>query len=106
MLTASNKSINRFVLRTSLTYKTTIPKIACSPITYKISFFGFFIRRAFTVCTENNLYNELNNIRRSAHIDCFKVQHINKLIMDIAKNRKAKHKFDSQKTFVLLFNIS
>lgn len=64
--------------------------------THKILTYKFFIRRAFLVCTENNLDNKLDNACRIAH-NGFKVTQINKLIVDIANNKNSEYEFDSQK---------
>lgn len=39
---------------------------------------------------ENNLYYELDNIRRNAFYNSFKVRHINKLLLDIDINMKSE----------------
>lgn len=57
------------------------------------------------MCSENNLVNELINIRRIVLKNGSKVQHINTLILDIANNKKSENKFNSQKTKSLIFSL-
>lgn len=60
----------------------TRPNNARSPFQYKISTYRFFKKRAFLIHTENILDNQLDNIRRISRGNGFKVQVINKLIVD------------------------
>lgn len=55
-----------------------------------------FMRRAFLVCTRNNLDNELDNIREITFNNGFKVEHIKLLILNILNYKNSENKFNSQ----------
>lgn len=54
--------------------------------TYKISAFRYFLRQDFIVFTENNLDEDLDNIREIALSNDFNVQHVKKVIVHVVKN--------------------
>lgn len=47
---------------------------------------------------KNNLDKEVVNIHGIALTNCFKVLHVNKLILDIINDRKSEIEFNSQKS--------
>lgn len=80
-------------------------KNAYSLFAYKFSTYRFFLKRAFPIFTENNFYNELDNIRIISQNNDFKIQHVCKLIVDITNIKKPEQNTISKNTNFMLFSI-
>lgn len=60
-----------------------------APFPYKIAIFRYFIKRTYTVCTENKLTDELNAICTIARKNVYNNRTTNKLIL-VMNNKNPK----------------